>query len=86
MLGATLYISEEPCVGCLKLIRGTPIERFVTPRTVWEKERSIDQTPPGESVAQADVWQEGYDAGHEDARAVQPTWPDPTLNPYHEKG
>ena len=35
------------------------------------------------AVALADVWDEGYHAGHEDARAVQPTYPDPTPNPYH---
>ena len=35
--------------------------------------------PPGSS---ADVWDEGYDAGHQDARAVQPTYPKETLNPY----
>lgn len=32
----------------------------------------------------ADVWDEGYHAGHEDARAVQPTYPDPTPNPYRQ--
>lgn len=32
----------------------------------------------------ADAWDEGYHAGHEDARAVQPTYPDPTPNPYRQ--
>ena len=30
----------------------------------------------------AEAWDVGYHAGHEDARAVQPTYPDPTPNPY----
>ena len=30
----------------------------------------------------AEAWDEGHHAGHEDARAVQPTYPDPTPNPY----
>lgn len=29
-----------------------------------------------------DVWDEGYDAGHRDARAVQATYPERTTNPY----
>ncbi|WP_371784659.1 deoxycytidylate deaminase [Streptosporangium subroseum] len=29
--GATLYITEEPCFNCLKLIRGAGIGRIVTP-------------------------------------------------------
>lgn len=30
----------------------------------------------------AEGWDEGYHAGHEDARAVQATYPEPTPNPY----
>lgn len=30
----------------------------------------------------AEAWDEGYDAGHQDARAVQQTYPSPTANPY----
>jgi hypothetical protein len=30
----------------------------------------------------AEVWEEGYQAGHEDAWAVQKTYPEPTRNPY----
>ena len=30
------------------------------------------------------AWDEGYHAGHEDARAVQPTYPDPTPSPYRQ--
>lgn len=31
----------------------------------------------------ADAWDEGYYAGHRDARAVQETYPEPTPNPYY---
>ena len=30
----------------------------------------------------AAAWDEGHQAGHEDARAVQSTYPEPTPNPY----
>ena len=33
----------------------------------------------------ADAWDEGYVAGHEDARSVQPSYPDQTANPYRTK-
>ncbi|MGN8718659.1 hypothetical protein ACTQ2Q_09925 [Atopobiaceae bacterium LCP21S3_F11] len=36
--------------------------------------------------AKAEGWDEGYNAGHEDARAVQPTYPQPTLNPHEQGG
>ena len=29
-----------------------------------------------------EAWDDGYQAGHEDARAVQSTYPDPTPNPH----
>ena len=32
----------------------------------------------------ADAWDEGHHAGHEEARAVHPTYPDPTPNPYRQ--
>ncbi|KNX38081.1 hypothetical protein [Luteipulveratus halotolerans] len=35
-----------------------------------------------ERTIRADAWGEGYDAGHQDARAVQATYPDPTPNPH----
>lgn len=41
--------------------------------------------PPDEETP-AEVWEDGYDAGHGDARAVQPTYPDPTPNPYKASG
>lgn len=31
------------------------------------------------------VWDEGFDAGHETARAVNPEYPNPTPNPFREK-
>jgi hypothetical protein len=30
----------------------------------------------------AEVWDDGFDAGHEVARAVNPEWPNETPNPY----
>lgn len=33
-------------------------------------------------AALADAWDEGWEAGHEDARAVQATYPQSTPNPY----
>jgi hypothetical protein len=38
----------------------------------WQAEREV--------LAQA--WDDGYDAGHKDARAVQATYPDQTPNPH----
>lgn len=35
-------------------------------------------------AARAEAWEDGYDAGHADARAVQPTYPNPTPNPYRD--
>jgi hypothetical protein len=34
------------------------------------------------SAEKAAAWDEGYDDGHQDARAVQATYPAPTPNPY----
>ena len=34
----------------------------------------------------AGAWDEGHQAGHEDARAVQSTYPEPTPNPYRAEG
>lgn len=31
--GATLYITDEPCQGCLKLIRAAGVRRVKTPRS-----------------------------------------------------
>lgn len=31
MDGSTIYITEEPCAGCLRMIAGSPIARVVTP-------------------------------------------------------
>lgn len=35
MKGSTLYITDEPCDGCFRMIVGTPISRIVTP--IWER-------------------------------------------------
>ena len=34
----------------------------------------------------AAAWDEGHQAGHKDARAVQSTYPEPTPNPYRAEG
>ena len=39
-----------------------------------------------ERDALAAAWDEGHQAGHEDARAVQTTYPEPTPNPYRAEG
>ena len=39
-----------------------------------------------ERDALAAAWDEGHQAGHEDARAVQSTYPEPTPNPYRAEG
>ena len=39
-----------------------------------------------ERDAMAAAWDEGHEAGHEDARAVQSTYPEPTPNPYRTEG
>lgn len=31
MVGSTLYVTEEPCNGCWRMIFGTPLEWVVTP-------------------------------------------------------
>ena len=38
-----------------------------------------------DAAVRAEVWDDGYDAGHTDARAVQPTYPEPTCNPYRAR-
>lgn len=56
-------------------------------RSLWSGPRP-DYWCSGKRVAEggfwfsADVWADGYDAGHADARAVQPTYPEPTPNPH----
>ena len=34
----------------------------------------------------AEAWDDGHQAGHEDARAVQSPYPEPTPNPYRTEG
>lgn len=31
MIDSTIYVTEEPCAGCLRMIAGSPIARVVTP-------------------------------------------------------
>jgi dCMP deaminase len=31
MVGATLYVTDEPCDGCQRMIDGTPIGRVIFP-------------------------------------------------------
>lgn len=31
MVGSTLYVTEEPCNGCWRMLQGTPLDRVVTP-------------------------------------------------------
>lgn len=33
MKGSTLYVTEEPCDGCWRMIRGTPITQVITPKS-----------------------------------------------------
>jgi dCMP deaminase len=37
LLGATLYVTREPCPGCWTLIRACGIQRVVTPITEYER-------------------------------------------------
>jgi hypothetical protein len=48
---------------------------------IEQRDRQIRRAEAAEA-RMAEVWAEGYEAGHEDARAVQATYPDPTPNPY----
>ncbi|MER5643976.1 deaminase [Streptosporangium sp. NPDC002524] len=33
-MGATLYVTDEPCSSCMKLIRGAGVARVVTPQSL----------------------------------------------------
>ena len=47
--------------------------------------RTLTDTIAAETIRQkAAAWDEGHHAGHEEARAVHPTYPDPTPNPYRQ--
>lgn len=37
MKGSTMYITDEPCEGCRRMLSGTPIERVVSP--TWSRNR-----------------------------------------------
>jgi len=36
LIGATLYVTREPCYGCRKLINGAGVERIVTPSSAGQ--------------------------------------------------
>jgi dCMP deaminase len=36
MAGATLYVTDDPCGGCMRMIRGTLIRRVITPKAVYQ--------------------------------------------------
>ena len=37
MEGSTLFITDSPCDGCLRMIKGTPIARIVAPDYEWNR-------------------------------------------------
>lgn len=39
MVGSTMYVTDEPCDGCFRMITGTPISRIVCPGWTWERKR-----------------------------------------------
>jgi dCMP deaminase len=39
MVGSTLYITDEPCEGCQRMIGGTPIVRWFSPHYTWDASR-----------------------------------------------
>lgn len=41
---------------------------------------------PGLDTLLFDAWEEGFDAGHRFARAVNDEWPEPPPNPYDVEG
>ena len=49
-------------------------------------EAAVREQIAAERDALAAAWDEGHQAGHEDARAVQSTYPEPTPNPYSTEG
>ena len=61
--------------------RGTPIVL-----TGSEADQFVGGVLAAVNERLADAWDEGYDAGDTDARAVQATYPDPTPNPYRQAG
>ena len=74
----------------------------VTPEKLAELRRLLDAPPQHITIVRDDAlalldaaaerdrlagaWDEGHQAGHEDARAVQSTYPEPTPNPYRAEG
>lgn len=37
MVGSTLYVTDHPCDGCFRTIKGTPIQRIVVPGWDWNR-------------------------------------------------
>lgn len=37
MQGATLFCTDAPCDGCMRMIKGTPIQRVITPTFTWNR-------------------------------------------------
>lgn len=37
MIGSTLYVTDKPCDGCLRMISGTPVARVVAPDYEWNR-------------------------------------------------
>ena len=59
------------------------LESYYGPITPVLDADGLPVVTPAELAA---AWDEGHDAGHEDARAVQSTYPEPTPNPYRAEG
>ena len=75
----------------LLIIAATHSEDITTPDGDgdWEViESRLAEVPAllAERDALAAAWDEGRQAGHKDARAVQSTYPEPTPNPYRAEG
>ena len=46
------------------------------------RERMTDEYITRMKEQAADIWDDGYDAGHQTARAVNPEWPQEPPNPH----
>lgn len=44
--GAALYCTDEPCGGCMRLIKGAGIIRVIWPDGSWQQDRNIPSTVP----------------------------------------
>lgn len=41
MVGSTMYVTDQPCDGCFRMILGTPIIRFIGPGFAWERNHYV---------------------------------------------